>query len=303
MILVLDGINERNESGWWRTLIEKLSASPWSDHVGIVITCRSQYWKENFENLRYLKVQKYELSPYDEEELTRALNYCKLPYSNVKNLAPLIYKPRYFDLTVKYYQKISESGDVTIARLIYEDWKDRYNRKKISLTDDGFNYLIQTLADKHVEKIPLTPKSIEDSLPISNYRQEIFEEIKTGGILCKKNGKYKVKNDFLSYGLALLLINSLQDKIDQEDTNSDNLLEYLKESIAGWLEPNAGMDIKAEICQFASLIALENADISLQIKIALLSTWINNQNPRLDSEYEFILVGRQERVKSSQGKD
>jgi uncharacterized protein YukE len=288
MILVLDGINERNESGWWRKLIEKLSASPWSDHVGIIITCRSQYWKDNFENLRYLKFQKYELSPYNDEELKKALRYCSLEYSIVEKLAPLIYKPRYFDLIVNYYQKISESGDVTIARLIYEDWKDRYNRRNISLNDDGFDELIRGLADKHLKKIPLTSKNIEDSLPISNDKQEIFEEIKTGGILCKKNGKYKVEDKFLSYGLALLLVNSLQDKIDQEDTNSDNLLEHLKEFIASWLEPNAGIDIKAEICQFASLIALENADISLQVKIALLSAWINNQNPRLDSEYEFI---------------
>ena len=86
MILVLDGINERNEAGWWQTLIQKLSASPWSDHVGVIITCRSQYWKDNFENLLYLKIQKYELSPYDEEELQRALHYCKLAYSNIKNL-------------------------------------------------------------------------------------------------------------------------------------------------------------------------------------------------------------------------
>ena len=191
-------------------------------------------------------------------------------------------------MTVKYYKEISESGDVTIARLIYEDWKDRYNRKIISLNDDGFNELIRELADKQLKKIPLTSKNIEDSLPISNDKQEIFEDIKTGGILCKKNGKYKVEDKFLGYGLALLLVNSLQDKIDQEDINSDNLLEYLKESIASWLEPNSGMDIKAKICQFAYLFALENKDIVLEIKISLLSAWINSQNPRLDSEYEFI---------------
>jgi hypothetical protein len=288
IILVLDGINERHESNWWRQLIDKLSASPWSDHVGVIITCRSQYWKENFENLRYLKIQKYELLPYNDDELKKALIHYNLNYSIVEKLSPLIYKPRYFDLTVKYYQGISESGDVTIARLIYEDWKDRYNRKNISLNDTNFNYLIQELASNYLKKIPLIPKNIKDSLSMTDNEQEIFEEIKTGGILYKKNGKYKVERKFLSYGLALLLVNNLKDKTNQKYINSDNLLEYLRESIASWLEPNAGMDIKAEICQFAYLIALKDADISLQIKISLLSAWINSQNPRLDSDYEFI---------------
>ena len=306
MILVLDGINERNESGWWRTLIEKLSDSPWSDHVGIIITCRSQYWKENFENLRYLKVKKYELLPYNQEELKRALHYCKLDYSNVENLVPLIYKPRYFDLTVKYYQEISKSGDVTIARLIYEDWKDRLNRKNhLSLNDTEFQDFIRDLArekysdkeEKYIDKdLEFKPKEIEDNLPFKDKKEKIFEDIKTERIIRKKsNGRYCVDENFLTYGFGLLLVGELESlhenllsESKDEKINSRTLLEKLGEAIASWLEPNAGMDIKAKICQFACLVALHNADISLHIKIALLSAWINSQNPRLDSEYEFI---------------
>lgn len=42
----------------------------------------------------------------------------------------LISKPRYFDLMVQLKDKIANCGDVTIERLIYEDWKDRTRRKK-----------------------------------------------------------------------------------------------------------------------------------------------------------------------------
>jgi hypothetical protein len=39
-----------------------------------------------------------------------------------------------------------ESGDITVARLIFEDWRDRQARKDTSLSAEGFNNLLKQLA-------------------------------------------------------------------------------------------------------------------------------------------------------------
>lgn len=287
-ILVLDGINERHDNRFWRQLSTKLSDTDWINNVAIVITCRTKYWEENFADLKYLNCTKYTILPYSDDELIQALKYHSLNRSDIPDsLLPLIRKPRYFDLMVKHREKMSESGDFTIARLIYEDWKDRYTKKtSTQFNNDDFNDFIQNLASKIIEEKRKTKylftREIEDNLSFVTDKIEFFNNLRTGGILEKlSSDKFKVKSEFLTYGFGLLLVSKL---IEGQETDETNLQEIM----AQWIEPLAEMEVKAEICHFASLIALEEPNCSESIKVLLLLTWINSQNPSLDSENDFI---------------
>jgi hypothetical protein len=287
LLLILDGINERHDFEWWRSLIECLAASSWRNSVAVLITCRDRYWQSTFGSLRYLSTNTYKLPPYSEEELTEALKANSIDRSQLSsNLfsSELIYKPRYFDLVIKHQEKIGDVGKITVSRLIYEDWKNRYVAKgNTPITEKDFEQVIKDLASKIVEKSKnkLKIRDIEEVLPFTCNKLETFEELRTGNILNDKYGSYEVNNKFLIYGFGLLLVEDLKDTVQGGEVN-------LEEAIAQWLEPNAGMDLKGEICHFASLISLGDAKIPQEVKVALLLAWVNSQNPRKDIDSDFI---------------
>ena len=287
LLLVLDGINERRDFEWWRSLIDCLAASPWCNSVAVLITCRDRYWQSTFGKLSYLSTNTYKLPSYSEEELTEALKANNIDRRQLLSTlfkSELIYKPRYFDLVIKHQEKIGDVGKITVPRLIYEDGKDRFERKRnISITDDDFQQIFKDLAAKLIEKNQkkLKDREVEEILPFVSNKLEIFQELRTGGILRKKRNNYEVEENFLTYGLGLLLVENLADAADTGEAN-------LEEVMAQWLEPNAEMDIKGEICHFASLISLGDAEIPLEVKVTLLSAWVNSQNPGKDIDSEFI---------------
>lgn len=284
-LLVVDGINERNDFQWWGELLDALSNSPWRDKIATIITCRQEYWKRNSRYLGSSRTNIYQLPPYSENELEKALQYRHLSRSDFSDdLLPLITKPRYFDLVVKYKEQILESGDITIPRLIYEDWKDRLERKRgINLDDENFQSILISFAKDTITKRQnrFELQEVESKLSFVSNKLDVFEELRSGGILQGKRGSYKVDPKFLPYGLGLLLFREVSEA-EEED------LERLEEEIASWLEPHAEIDIKGEICHFASLIALDDSEAHLNVKATLLLSWVNSQNPRKDINSDLI---------------
>ena len=288
LLLVLDGINERQEFRWWRLLIDCLAASSLCNSVGVLITCRDRYWQSTFGSLRSLLVNTYKLSSYSEDELTQALKLSKIDRSKLpSNLfsSKLIYKPRYFDLVVKHQEKIGDVGKITVPRLIYEDWKDRLDRNSnIAITDEKFQTIIKDLVEKTPERAKnlLKEQDIEETFSFVSNKIELLEEFRTGSILKEKSsGRYEIEEKFLTYGLGQLLVENLKDAAESGEVN-------LEEVMAQWLEPNAGMDIKGEICHFASLISLGDTEIPPKVKVILLSAWVNSQNSKENTNTDFI---------------
>ncbi|HEY9772150.1 MAG TPA: hypothetical protein V6C71_27200 [Coleofasciculaceae cyanobacterium] len=288
LLLVLDGINERRDFEWWRSLIDCLVASPWRNSVAVLITCRDRHWQSTFGSLRYLSTNTHKLPPYSEEELTEALRVNKINRSQLSQKlfeSQLLHKPRFFNLVIKYQERIGDIGNITIARLIYEDWKDRLERKSnIAITDAKFQAIIKDLVEKTLEKAQnrLKEHEIEETFSFVSSKIELLEEFRTGSILEEKSSsRYEVKKNFLTYGLGLLLVENLADAAETGEVN-------LEEAIAQWLEPHAGMDLKGEICHFASLISLGDSEISQEVKVTLLLAWVNSQNPRKDIDSDFI---------------
>lgn len=283
LLLILDGINECQTPSWWRGLLEKLSVSPWRERVALLVTCRSEFWVRYFSILRYLPTRPWSLPPYDEDELSTALTYHHLRRSEIAdNLLPLITKPRYFDLVVKHRQRMKESGDITVARLIYEDWRDRVERKTplTDLDNETFQSLIRNLARKSQEGTrSVSQQELNTLLSPQNDRQNLLNELSTGGILERTSTGYRVNERLLICGFGLLLADQVAQAAEEG--------KLLNESIGTWLEPHAGMDLKAAICGAAVLHALSVSDFTNQTRVALLQAWITSQNPGPEIERSF----------------
>jgi len=279
ILLALDGINERRSPDWWRGVLEKLNGEPWFGRVAVLVTCRTSYWERYFSRLQRLPASPFTVQPYDDAELNTALARHSLRRESIQEqVLPLIRKPRYFDLMVKHHNRIADSGDVTVARVIYEDWRDRFERKRaITLTDEEFQNMIRQLAQAHQQANPqLSGQDVVSSLPPFADHHHILEELQTGGVLQFAKGKYQVSDRLLVYGFGLLLVDQVEQAIIEG--------QQPREAIAGWLEPHAEMDMKAAICEFAALQALGSDTIPLDAKVALLESWIGSHNQTQSTE-------------------
>jgi len=289
ILLVLDGINERHTHQWWRELIEKLMGSPWREQIAILITVRTDYWNRYFSSLRHLDAFISTLSPYDDIELNDALRQYQLSLSDIDdNLLPLIRKPRYLDLVVKHRERMAEIGDITVRRLIYEDWKDRWSRKtKTFLSDQQFQVLIKQLAGKAIKRRGrIYENDITEHLSLYKDKLNILDDLVSGDIVHSQSaGSYKVDEQRLILGLGLMLADQLEEAADESATDID----YFDNVIAEWLEPHREMDIKAAIIESATIHALELKDNYPEIcQVALLKAWLESKNLPEKMEENFI---------------
>ncbi|MBW1741593.1 MAG: hypothetical protein JRJ42_10755 [Deltaproteobacteria bacterium] len=287
ILLVLDGINERRTPQWWRELIEMLMGSPWREQIAVLITARAVYWSRYFSTLRHLNVRTSILPPYDDTELDIAIKRHQLTRTDIAgNLLPLIRKPRYLDLVVKHRKRMTKIGDITVARLIYEDWRDRWSRKTNTFIDDQqFQSLIKGLAEKAIQgKNRISEKDVADQLPLINAKQAVLDELASGGILHGTSGSYRVDEQRLILGFGLLLVEQVEDA-HRDLSNHDSSLD---ETIAKWMEPHQEMDIKSAILESAALHALSLQDnYPESCQVALLRAWLESKNPQEESVKNF----------------
>ncbi len=272
VLLVLDGINERHEPSWWRGLLDRLQDEPWSRTVATIITCRASYWRQHFADLSHLRRSETEVGPFSEPEVAVALSNHGLTRSDFREeLMPLLRKPRYLAMAVKYRARVMEAGDFTVARLLYEDAKDRYERRRGALDDQSFQSVLVELARKTRSGEPMTSADVARLLPPHVRPHESLTELITGGILEGHGSRATIAATRLPLALGLLLAEDVREA-------AANGTRTLGDVVQAWLEPEAGIPLKADICEHATLHALNSEAFGDDECVALLDAWAQLQN-------------------------
>ena len=283
MILVLDGINERYDNNWWRKLIHHV-ATNYSTSIAFIITVRTSYWQEHFDNDRYFNIVKFEVEGFNDNELNQSLSCIQKKREDFPaSVLPMLRKPRYFYLVSKLLPELrDDSRSITVERLCYEDIKKRWENKQYkAYSPQQFEELILTLAEKQIDQGKGLPISeIKNELPEANQVSEALIELQTSNILEKKSRLYKLPSQQLAVGLALLLCEEIDTSIKPDDD-----FELVRERISGWLEPKTGADFQAKVVGAAAIIALSRKSYSHQLKVGLFYEWIISHN-RQNSDRE-----------------
>lgn len=272
VVVVFDGLNERHSPDYWQSIIESSFDKPWVGKTRLICTARSQYWDEFFGKRASVSAERFKLQSFDDAELQLALSQRRLKLSEFpEELRPLLRKPRYFDLATKYRGQMAESGDFTLARLYFEDWRDRCDRNSPGISEDQFNDFLREIAEQYREGVQrITRSDIEQYIGFDTDSRNTFRDLTTGGVLEKDGGRWKVSEARLPMALGLLLGDELARK-------KENIA--FKEQIATWLEPHTGSDMEALIIEYAVLASIAKA-VATMIVTTLLQAWIDTQNPR-----------------------
>jgi hypothetical protein len=271
-VVVLDGLNERHSPDYWRKVIETSFDKPWAGRVRLICTARSQYWDEFFAKRSSILATQFKVQSFSDAELQLALNRRGLKVSDFpEELRPLLRKPRYFNLAATYRDQIAESGDFTLARLYFEDWRDRCDRSNLEMSEDAFNDFLMQIAERYRGGVQQLAKSeVEEYIGFDADIRDAFRDLTTSGVLEKEGPRWKVSEARLPMALGLLLGDELAKA--PEDAN-------LKERIAKWLEPHTGSDMEALITEYAVLASVAQGAPPTIIS-NLLQAWIDTQNPR-----------------------
>ena len=214
LTVVFDGLNEQPTAPW-RHLIDTLfvpdrqpssvsSAPPRARaKLPMIATCRTGYWKTHFPEIPEWRVELVELGPFSIPELRTFLRrHGRRPEDFSPEVWELLKKPRYSSLVVQHYERLLESSDITIDRLLYEDWKHRWERKSdFPLDDNAFKRFIRELAAQSLQGRQTHGfRELRQFLP-GDDDERILTELVTGGVLEETSNGYKVVPARLSHAL------------------------------------------------------------------------------------------------------
>jgi hypothetical protein len=281
IVLVMDGLNERPSIDW-RNLLDNYLISPHRKNIALLISCRTGYWHEHLAKEYDESVSVWKLYPFSDGELDQALDRHHLTRASFSDrVLKLVAKPRYFDMAVRLKDQLEESGDdVTIDRLIYEDWKDRIGRKRLSsikISNAEFHAIITDVVQKFGERVSI--KQLAQTLAAYGNQAEIRDELVSSGILKEVGGgKFEIAANPMILGLGLLLASEI------EDSGKDDLLE-IEEIIAERLGQHPDSDRLVQICAMALFHALLTEGFPDVGCRALFRKWISGRNlDEADSE-------------------
>lgn len=275
-LLYLDGLNEK-PNFLWRNLIAQANSRDWYGRITIFMTSRKEFYKTKVAS-RASGVREIETTGYDNTELNQELDRAGISRPTVipEDLRSLIRKPRYCDLALQYFKNLLVSGDLTVERLLYQDYKDRVERKlNHPVMDDDFNQILCDLAKKYMSGARVFGKAdLVTILPGSDEGDTILQEIIDGGLLVRTNqlsAPYRVEPRRLVYGLGMLLA----DHVANEPCVS---IDEYTNAAQKWLEPQSDMELKVSVAGAAAFISIVDKNFPVNARRALLRLWIGSRN-------------------------
>jgi hypothetical protein len=292
IVLLIDGLNERWDYRW-QELVSMFEDDPWNGCVSLLLTSRLAYWEDHLGKLRGATdqpISEIKVPDFSDAELDQLLERYDLSRQDLPSaLVALIRIPRFAALAISLREKLRETGDITVARLVLEDWRSRLEHRGGELRID-YEGLLSFVAGigKDVLNDPHFSISIADihsrlsadsGESLEHYRNTISEI--TSGSWLESSGsphRFKVSRKLLPYVIGMDLARSV------EALNGEG---EIKEIIAGYEEQLRGADIAVSILRAAASVTFARGRATPAARKILLQTWIGQQNFNLGDFVEF----------------
>lgn len=288
ILLVIDGLNQDVHFTEWQKLVQPLLASALAGHVAVAFTCRTAYWTDDLKALANLNPSALPVAvgDFSDEELDAMLAHYGVTRSGLSDeLIALMRVPRYCQLTIRLRRELEESGDITIERLIYEDWRQRLKLHGAALhptVEDFHRFLTEegkrlraAIADESDPQLHLTKAAIVQALGAESGAghldlQTALSEIISGGWVDRVAGsssRFRLKEGRIGFALALALVDQL-----------DEAGAARTERLAEFMEPLRGTDRGVEILRWAVTVTMLRDHGDRAVFLLLAEDWFFQQN-------------------------
>ena len=283
ILILLDGLNENFKFDRWADWLQPLFEDNLGNMYRVIISCWPNWWNESLFGLENLipKPQVINVDRFNDSELDALLVAMNVKRSEFTDaVLELMRVPRLSSLVVKNRENLQKSGDITAERVIYEDWKDRLERRGpgTGLTNQGMKDFVAKLGQKLKNNINqmVTRKHVIQSLSDDSGKnslelQPAIAELTSGAWLIPgdKSNTFKVAADRIPFVLGATLISQILEETEAE---------AIETIIAEFLDPLNSHSLGASILRAAMTIALIESDPSSVLCEILLSKWIDERN-------------------------
>jgi hypothetical protein len=287
LTVFLDGMNQQ-PSLHWLDLLKVLQGPVFAGRVRVLASTRTLHFEITLNQARGLLIAAtpQAVEPYDIEadgELDQMLVLNGLSRTDLHpDLLPLARRPRLFPLVVRFREKLIESGDVTVHRLLWEYGRDTFGvRAGRSFSEPEWRAWLAELARNYREEGAqnYSLRELGESAARPDLsQQEVaarLSDIIDGHFAQghpNRPGVYELDPVIVSHALGAALLNTLDAVVPAQPSIVANALNT-------WLDPIAGLDQRAEILRAAVSIFVECGDLDgSPIGGALVTAWLQSQN-------------------------
>jgi len=286
VLLVIDGLNQQPEFTRWHQIVQPLFDSGWNGLFAAATTCRTSWWEDYLKALPTVSpsFQSIQVPVFDDEELDQILARFHLERRQFSpEMQEILEIPRYCQLAIRRRHELADSGDITIERLIYEDWKHRITRlgSDLSPSEEEFRAFITELGlNLHSALAGETPtlsrRELIEALDRDMGRGEpalriALSEIIDGNWMQRAQDgsrRFTLNARFVPFALALAL---------QRELGTAGQAAA-PDRLAAFMDPLRGTDRGAAILRSGVTIALLDPGSPRWIFTLLIDTWFNHQN-------------------------
>lgn len=283
ILLLIDGLNE----AWgrpWPEIIRKFDVEPWQGRVVLLLTSRTGFWRNDLLSLHGVMEQpitEVEVPVFNELELNEFLAEFGREKSDFsEGLLGLIRIPRFARLAVALQDRLRDVEDLTIARLVLEDWRARLYQRgpELRVDNEGLLNFVADLGNNVLndDTFSISQKEIyarlsqDSGMGPDHYRDTISELVEGHWLKpSERQHQYRVNETLLPYAIGLDLARAVEELDDKAE---------IEDIIATYEEQLRGADIGVAILRAATAISfLRQKGKRIALK-ALLKTWIGAQN-------------------------
>ena len=293
ILLIIDGLNQNICFQDWATWLQPLFETHRCINYRVVVTCWPVWWNKNLSGLQSLEPNPYEIAVggFEDAELNALLEHACIARSDLSQpVVELMKSPRMASLAIKHHQSLRASGDITAARLVYEDVKQTYatRRNHTDLSDkeflDAIGMLGNNIKDKNEQRI--TRPEIDDFL-LTRFGESgvslkaAVNELCSGSWLqpSRKRNEFQVVEAKVPFAIGIALV----PEISEQDFNTATAV------INQFLDPLKSQSMGAQILFAALTFSLMDTEVGEAGKKAILYQLLHHQN---FSELEFVELSR-----------
>ncbi|MCW3474700.1 hypothetical protein [Limobrevibacterium gyesilva] len=284
MTVFFDGMNQE-PSVPWIGLLKTLQAAPFAGRIRVIVSTRNLHFEDKLGRLRGLIVQPAEtpVRVYDDApggELDQRLALEGLTRGQLhSDLLELARTPRLFNLVVRLKDRLVETGEVTLHRLLWEygrdawgersgssfseaDWRAWLSEIATRYRDGARNFSMRTLAET------ASRPDLSEGEVFARLSDIIDGQLTTPG----PGGVHRFRPNVVAHALGAALLAQLGERGNVH-------FDELDAELAQWLDPIAGYDERAEILRASVSILVELGEpAATPLAGVLVTAWLQTQN-------------------------
>ena len=276
LVVLLDGTNQRPEKDWAR-IGGKFSAELSRVSGQLVMTARTQYYRERIQRRFSLPAKELEVPEWTEQERDEILAAHKIAAVNLQpKVAASLRNPRLLGIALALLKgaDIEELDEISLSRLLFEHIRTSERDAPTPQPAHEFVRRLRTHAEEAIRRsrdVPGDDPAVFDRRDLQAVADGRFFRVVEGDAT-----RYRLHED----GLTLALGFAVVDHLRRAHRSGHDLDESLEELI----EPVAAVDDTVSVVLAALMTTCNESDDPQDLATALIQAFANLQNP---DENEF----------------